>query len=298
MALTPMIVIGCGGSGGKVVVGLRQRLEVELRRRVADGGIPEAWQLLYVDTPGAQEVNLDYGAPLPVGDYISTSKTQTTYAPIDQSVARYANSQSALDRLTGWRPAHDLPVPVSTGAGQWREVGRLVAFHGLADVAAAVRRALNACHSGRSQLQRLGEKVGDDTAPDSTPFVVVVSSMAGGTGAGMFIDVCDVMRAVEPDLNDRLMAVLFTAEVFQNLKSGTGLQPNTVGVLSEMMAGYLDRNRGIEPLYNGLIALQQHELAASGPSYPFVLGMSTLSGTPLTDISDCYRGRPRPSPRP
>ena len=62
MALTPMIVIGCGGSGGKVIVGLRQRLEVELRRRGWTEGVPEAWQLLYVDTPGTQEVNIDYGA--------------------------------------------------------------------------------------------------------------------------------------------------------------------------------------------------------------------------------------------
>ena len=66
MALTPMIVIGCGGSGGKVVVGLRQRLEVELRRpRLGRRHTSRPGKLLSVDTPGAQETNMEFGPAAP-----------------------------------------------------------------------------------------------------------------------------------------------------------------------------------------------------------------------------------------
>ena len=289
MALTPMIVIGCGGSGSKVVVGLRQRLEVELRRLGWDEGIPRAWQLLSVDTPGAQETNMEFGPPLPSADYISTSSQQQVYAPIDYSVSSHASNQQALDRLVGWRPPPELNVPVANGAGQWRAVGRTVAFSGLDRFAKRFKSGLSSCIGGQAQLQRLGELVGDPAMPGTTPFVVVISSMAGGTGAGIFMDICDVARVVEPDLQDRIMSVLFTAEVFQNLRGGSGFQPNTVAVLSELMAGYFDRDRQAERLYTGIVDEQQDALMSSGPSYPFVVGMQTLSGQPLTEISQSYR---------
>lgn len=289
MALTPMIVIGCGGSGGKVVVGLRQRLEIELRRLGWNEGIPEAWQLLYVDTPGAQETNIEFGSPLPSADYISTSSQQQVYAPIDSMVAGHASNHECLDRLVGWRPPPELNVPVANGAGQWRAVGRTVAFSGLDRFADRFKASHSSCVTGQAQLQRLGELVGDPAMPDTTPFVTVISSMAGGTGAGIFMDICDVARVVEPDLQDRIMSVLFTAEVFQNIPGGAGLQPNTVAVLSELMAGYFDRDRQAESLYTGIVNAQQDALMSSGPSYPFVVGMQTLGGQPLTEISQSYR---------
>jgi hypothetical protein len=289
MALTPMIVIGCGGSGGKVVVNLRQRLESLLRKAGWEEGIPDAWQLIYVDTPGAQESHIDFGLPMPAGDYISTSSQQNSYAVVDTSVSNFAAKGGHLDRLAGWRPAHDLNVPVALGAGQWRAVGRAVAFHGLTGLSSRIQQAMVSCISGQNQLQRLGERIGDPTTPGQMPFVVVVSSMAGGTGAGLVIDVCDVLRAVEPNVNDRIMALLFTAEVFQNLKTGAGLQPNTVGTMSEIMAGYFNRDTVLEPLYQGLVNVAPQGLTSSGPSYPFVLGMSTLAGAQLDNVADCYR---------
>lgn len=289
MALQPMLVIGCGGSGGKVVAGMRRRLEHKLRGLGWDEGIPEAWQLLYVDTPSSQEVHLQYGPPVPGPDYISTAQNLAKYHDVDAALVAHAKSQGQLDRLLGWRPAPDLPLAVHLGAGQWRGVGRAVGFKGLSAIGNRISQAVGSFAKGQAQLHRLGKLMGQEPEPGTTPFVIVVSSMAGGTGAGIFIDVCDVVRTVDPELSDLIMGVLFTAEVFKNIGVAPGLQPNTVGALSEMMAGYFHRGRVSDPMYQGLVHGPSQQRGGSGPSYPFVVGMSTVNGIPLNDVSDCYR---------
>lgn len=289
MALAPMLLIGCGGSGGKVIAGLRKRLLQELRLAGWTEGIPTAWQLLYVDTPAAQEVNLEFGSPVPQTDYISTAMNVDVYSSVDEALVNAASQHQNLDRLLGWRPSPDLQLAVHLGAGQWRGVGRSVGFRGLSRVGQRIERAMGEFTSGQAQLQRLGALLGDPTAPVTKPFVVVISSMAGGTGAGIFMDVCDVVRAVDPQLSDQIMAVLFTAEVFKNIGQAPGLQPNTVAALSELMAGYFDRNRRLESLFTGLVQEPRSAVGGSGPSYPFVVGMSTVNGTPIEEVGDCYR---------
>lgn len=289
MALSPMLVIGCGGSGGKVLASLRKRLLQELDLLGWHEGIPRAWQLVYIDTPSAQEVNYEFGPPIPDADYIPTGLNMGVYANVDEALTTHANEQGSLGRLVDWRPSPDLLLAVDFGAGQWRGVGRAVGFHGLNKVADRIERSMGEFVSGQAQLQRLGERLGDSTPPSAKPFVIVVSSLAGGTGAGIFMDVCDIVRNVDPSLTDQLMAVLFTAEVFRNIGQAPGLQPNTVASLAELMAGYFDRNREQEPLYRGLVQAPSRVVGASGPSYPFLVGMSTVNGTQLADVGDCYR---------
>lgn len=293
MALSPMLIIGCGGSGGKIVAGLRRRLEQELRRAGWNEGIPRAWQLVYVDTPAAQEVNLDFGPPLPHTDYISTSSNESVYAGVDDALISHATPNS-VERLVDWRPSPDLNLAVDLGAGQWRAVGRAVGFKGLKKFADRIALAQGEFTAGQAQLERLSGLIENTphlggAAAGVRPFVIVVSSMAGGTGAGIMPDVCDVVRAVDPSLSSRIMAVLLTAEVFSGIGQAPGLQPNTVAVLGELMAGYFDRGRRLEPLYAGLVQAPVHAVGGSGPSYPFVVGMSTVNGTHLDNVADCYR---------
>lgn len=289
MALSPILVIGCGGSGGKVLVGIRKRLDQQLRLMGWNEGIPRAFQLVYVDTPTAQEVNLEFGPPVPQSDYISTSAGTSVYSVVDEALTLHATAQSQMERLVDWRPSPDLPLAVHLGAGQWRGVGRAVGFRSLGRVAHRIEQARGEFVAGQQQLQRLGELMGDPALPATVPFVVVVSSMAGGTGAGIFMDVCDVVRTVDPGWSDQIMSVLFTAEVFKNIGNAPGLQPNTVAAISELMAGYFDRNRTPETLYGGLVQAPAHQRGGSGPNYPFMVGMSTVNGTMLNDVGDCYR---------
>src|SRR3954470_17509050 len=102
MALSPMVVIGCGGSGGKVVVGLRKRLEEELRRRGWSHGIPAAWQFKWLDVPANQERHSRFGPLLPQADYVALSSVPR-YQDYDESLMFAAAQDSRLSRLAGWR---------------------------------------------------------------------------------------------------------------------------------------------------------------------------------------------------
>ena len=289
MALNPVVVIGCGGSGGKVVLGLRRRLQEELKRVDGwKGGLPQAWQLLWIDTPSTREDHPKFGPPLPRGDYLSLVTYGKNYADVDDRLV-FAAGQN-LDRLIGWRPHHDLPVPVKIGAGQMRAVGRAVACTQPNVIVDGIQRAAGLIAGGAGQLAELSRLLGDAAPPADTdgPIVMVVSSLAGGTGAGIMQDVCDVVRASIPDVSGRIFAYLFTAEVFGQIKSNAGMIPNTVAALSELMSGNMASSRVTELLYpaTGPYAAS----GISGPDYPFLIGLQPLGGgEPLSNAMDAYR---------
>lgn len=290
MAITPMIVIGCGGSGGKVIASLRRTLEIQLQNADWDEGIPDAWQLIYVDTPAAQEVDFTYGPPVPAADYVSLSQGLTQYRHVDEAVMNAVGAER-IERFLGWRPAPAAPVPVNKGAGQWRAIGRVAAFNGLSAVGARISQATNAIQAGKGQLERLGEKLGYGSASvTDVPFCVVVSSLAGGTGAGIFLDVADVVRAVDPRLHNQVAGVLFTAEVFRNLNNAPGVYPNTLAAVSELVSAYSDLDKGYEELFSGLsVNVAMKNQGKTGINYPFIVGMTTIEGAQLQSIPDAYR---------
>ena len=280
-----MLIIGCGGSGGKVVLNLRQRLNEELLRRGWTAGIPDAFQLKWVDVPTPQETHPSFGPPLPLDDYVALSNVDD-YRAYDKTLVQQAGPQR-MDRLVGWRPSPDIPLPVKAGAGQMRAIGRAVAVSKAAAVTSVINQATQKMTSGRSELARLTEFLGGDGVSD-TPLVVIVSSMAGGTGAGIFLDVCDLVRASNPALGNRIMAVLFTAEIFRDVGNTSGMPSNTVAAASELMNSALAIQRRVEPLYNmaGAIAVEE----GAGPSVSYVVGLQTMQdGRSLASPEECYR---------
>ena len=101
--MNPMIIIGCGGSGGKTVVALRKVLESRLRQ--VDGwnrGIPESWQLLWIDTLENQDPKaIDFGPQLPKEDYISLASTNSDYLEVYNAVMSGARGKlSRHQRVT------------------------------------------------------------------------------------------------------------------------------------------------------------------------------------------------------
>lgn len=285
MALSPILVIGCGGSGGKVVLGLRRRLDEELRRRGWDRGIPDAWQLKWIDVPSAAEEHAEFGPPLPLGDYVPLATTDD-YSMIDSALLNRA--QANVDRLIGWRPTPNLNLPVTKGAGQMRAVGRAVALATTQKVTGMIDQAFGAMARGEAEFAQLAKQLGAEGGVDMRPTVFVVSSMAGGTGAGIFMDVCDLARGKRPEVDTRIFGFLFTAEIFSAVGTDGGMAPNTVASLSELINGYLSVNRKVEPLYGviGPVGIS----GKSGPSWPFVLGMQPLGGgAPLQSPAQCYR---------
>ena len=293
MSMRPMIIVGCGGSGGKVVQLLRQELELQLRRKGWTEGIPKAWQLVYVDTPATQEQGIPGVPTLPLADYVSVSGGFDDYGDVVTSLFNSYNGME--ERFAGWLPEREIKVPLTDGAGQMRAVGRATSFSSLGHLSQRLQAAYDATLANSAELSQLydsvnpGSESSETVANDQKPFVFVISSLAGGTGAGIFMDVCDVFRACDSDLRNRISGVLFSAEVFANLTNEPGLQPNSLAALSEIMAGYFNNHRPLEPLYKKEMSMATAYAGTSGPNYPYIIGTSTMGGVPLKEIMDCYR---------
>lgn len=283
MTLAPMVVIGCGGSGGKVILSLRRRLAEEIHRRGWDRGIPDSFQMKWVDVPTPQEGHPEFGEALADSDYSGLALSDT-YEQIDGLVLKSAGER--IERLIGWRPSPYLELPVLQGAGQMRAIGRSVALSNAPRVSQLIERAVQASQSSLGEFDSFGDHLGVENV-SKKPFVIVVSSLAGGTGAGVFLDVCDLVRSYDPDLGQRIISILLTAEIFPGI-AGVGIPPNSLGASSELMNAMLAVQRHLETLYGRSSA--RNALQGAGPSAAYLVGLRTLDEScSLESPGDAYR---------
>ena len=156
--MNPMIIVGCGGSGGKTILGLRRVLELRLRQAGWTKGIPQAWQLLWIDTLEEQDIDaLKFGSAIPSEDYISLSSKKSDYSDVHKAVMRGAAGRLEKHRqMNGWVP---LPTrinrDVSRGAGQMRALGRMTNIDKMAAVGERIKTALTQIRSSQAELDRL-----------------------------------------------------------------------------------------------------------------------------------------------
>ncbi len=290
--LRPFLFVGLGGSGGKTLRAVR----ADVRARLHEKGIdewPEAWQLVYIDVPTTQEVgDVELPPPLPLSDYIGLVAPGIDYRAVDSTLVQQAGG---LEKLAGWRPNPDLvSVPIGQGAGQHRTIGRVITVTHLAEIRDRVRRAVDAMRMPAitGELQRITEAFGGQpqtARPD--PVVFVISSLAGGSGAGSLIDVCDVVRSVgQDDWASNSGAVLYAPDVFGEIppEARVGVQANALATMSEILAGYWNEE-GHTAWTESL--MQRSGIAPTGarrhgPRYPFLVGRrnNEISFKSQTDV--------------
>jgi len=236
----PFVFVGLGGSGGKTL----RFLKAGLRRWLDDHewdepGVPEAWQFLHIDTPtipDGKELN-QFVPMLEPGEYVGLVGDGVDYQAVSNALD---NIEGMSDELLGWRiDPVSLGVPISEGAGQFRAVGRTVAMLQGKTIRNRLRNSFDRVKTphARAQLGALYSKA-TGLAPASAypaPTVVVVSSLAGGTGAGLLVNVCDLLRELED--GSHTLAVLYTPEVFGTV-AGAGVHPNSLAAISEILNGH------------------------------------------------------------
>jgi hypothetical protein len=190
----PAIVIGLGGSGQWVLTFLKKEL-----LEIGGGRLPEGVKLLSFDTTSrttartgqgnkkeAEQQAVRAGAVelvegkefIPIGDSVS---------PLAQEIA--AGRHSHLQ----WFPAKTFlgklpPAAFNTkeGSGQIRQMGRISVFRDLS----AINNS-QVLSRLRAAMQDLQSKVSRDSQLE----VIIVGSLAGGTGAGMLVDMALLVRA-------------------------------------------------------------------------------------------------------
>ncbi|MBU4465591.1 MAG: tubulin-like doman-containing protein, partial [Actinobacteria bacterium] len=182
------------------------------------------------------------------------------------------------------------------GAGQYRAVGRAVALAATKEIATAARAAIGKLSDAQAlaELQTLGQllRARDDGA-DGTPTVIVISSIAGGSGAGQFLDIIETVKstAKQSPWSNQFFSILYAPDVFDQLNVTAGMAGNALAAIAETMNGFwtdspsestleLLKNQGIAPSYGGA-------MDRVGAAYPFIVGRSNSKVT-FDDQSAVY----------
>ncbi|WP_426571347.1 tubulin-like doman-containing protein [Aquihabitans sp. McL0605] len=295
--LGPVLFVGCGGSGGKTLRVARAALERRFRRAgFPPGFMPDAFQFIHVDVPPKQEGSVsEFGPYLPGESYVNLVDPGVAYSPVDDALVRMAAERGALQEMVGWRPDPTMvKVAIQAGAGQYRALGRLITLRRMNHVFDAVGRSVKAFNSADAQSEldavstALGWPVPASAVTKPGPLAIVVSSMAGGTGAGCFLDVCDILRSAYPGWGDHALSILYAPDVFSSVAGTEGVQANALASLNELLAGYWSNEQRQTELLRAA-GLEPRPLHQGGAAHPFLIGSMNLGGVTLTNPQQVYR---------
>ncbi|GAB2572142.1 hypothetical protein GCM10027168_01080 [Streptomyces capparidis] len=199
----PMLFVGLGGTGGLVGAELERRLRAELcgpdgvaLSRLSGHApyqLPDCLQFVYADYSESDlqrlpQFNVD---PSLRAAYARTSRATHNLLPnFDSSPEVTKMLRASLrEEVADWLPpriGEPKVTPLHNGAGQLPTVGRAALFatlrYGLAPVLEPLLQAIDAIAKSAGELSELGG--GKVNGCD----VFVAFSVAGGTGAGIFLD--------------------------------------------------------------------------------------------------------------
>lgn len=244
--LTRFLLIGVGGSGGKTLRYCWRELDRKLEAAGWTEGLPQAWQFLHIDVPEIPD-GIEGDVPADVGmDYLGLARQQRSYADYDRDLV--TSDSATLSAIAGWRTDPTLTyAPPHNGAGQRRTVGRVITITEIDRIGTALSNALHSMASAdaENQLRRLSGKLKQGGAETRPPMAVVISSLAGGSGSGAFLDIIELLIARSGTreaqwLRSNLVTVLYAADVFSDLnpRMRTGTEPNSLAALSELLNAY------------------------------------------------------------
>ena len=210
----PAIIIGLGGTGQWILTYLKKDL-----LEIGNGQIPDGVKLLCFDTTSKPMALVGK-----VGDDGKVSEAEvklgsvrlepgTEFIPIGDNVLNLARSISdgqddpskqRHPHIASWFDAKELlRLPTMTfnlaeGSGQIRSFGRIAIFNDL----------LNGPNSKiRAHLQLALRKLQKDVNGTRQLEIIIISSFAGGTGAGMFIDMGILARQEASKLVEKNLCV-------------------------------------------------------------------------------------------
>lgn len=291
--LAPFLLVGVGGSGGKTLRAVRQELQLRLREVDWEGPFPSCWQLVHIDVPVRQDGTQDISQLLPAQDFCGLVEPDINYVNIDKVLRGKFNGPAGLEAVGGWRPDPDkVSVTISDGAGQFRALGRMVSLA----YALRIRQYLEvvvkrlASTDIEPELRQLGRKFGaaiDGKAPK--PVAMVISSIAGGTGAGMALDVCDLLRASGDLWASESIGIFYTPDVFNGIPSGAraGVNANALGTLMETLNAFWSQGH-LSTDERNVLGIPADQ-ARRGAMFPLLVGSENTGGVQFKEQVEVYR---------
>jgi hypothetical protein len=237
-----ILVVGCGGSGGATLAYLMDQLRSDLATHGIDQ-LPTGWQFVHIDVPSTSGTGPDGLGSVQEqgGTYFGCGPQAVQYSVLDNAVSGRFAQKAALDAIGTWAPREPerVTTPISAGAGQYRAVGRMISLSRVSAIRDTLQAACDRLNHPDTitELRRLRVPLLGNY-DDNTPIVLVVSSMAGGAGASMALDVCRVLAQIRT-LDPKLAGVFLVApNIFDKLPAAarTGVGPNALAMLGEIVA--------------------------------------------------------------
>lgn len=256
------LLVGCGGSGGTTLRLLIDQLRADLRAR-GISSLPDAWQFVHIDVP----VDPDKG-PEPLGNiqemgghYVSFSSPSNSFLQTSHTVeAQLTSKDRNYVGLSGWAPRNPAAantIPVTSGAGQYRAVGRMLTLPRLNPLRETLVRA-----QAKSVAPGAWGEIPAEEQSSEVIIPIIVGSMAGGSGASMFLDVARLLGTLPGVKSQNIGCFLYTADVFAQLDEGkrANVEGNAMGALPEIIAAIARTSEGFDAAtYGSLgIPLQQN----------------------------------------
>jgi hypothetical protein len=160
--------------------------------------------------------------------------------------------------LAGWG-VQTSSSPITPSPSQMRGIGRQVGVADSAETLKAIQNAI-AKMSSPSALGEFGEVANAlGATPYPQPQAFIISSFAGGSGAGMFMDVAELLKGATAEIwAQHAISFLYTPEVFSSIGGGgSEVAKNSLGVMNELIASkWVGLSEPSELLYSklGLVA--------------------------------------------
>ena len=141
-----------------------------------------------------------------------------------------------------------------------------------------------------AELASVAKALGANT-PDTKPQAFIISSIAGGSGAGMFMDVAELLKRATPDdWAQEAISFLYTAEVFNSLGAlGANVSKNSLGAMNELIGSkWIALSERSELLYSklGLVGGNNSGKSEYGCKGNILIGARNSAGTDIRNGVD------------
>jgi len=283
--LRPLLIIGVGGAGGKTIRAMKQEFNRILESFGYTDGIPAAWQFLQIDTTID---GVDFPAPMLSNDEIHCIVPQgSNYGDFLASITGRGGLSEQQRMLTGWGiPAS--PIAINHGAGQIRAIGRLAGVANSAGMLKAIQGSISKMNapSAMSELAKIAHFMGS-RSPSNEPQAFIISSLGGGSGSGIFMDVAELLNRATPNRwAHESISLLYTPEVFSSIQlAGNDISKNTLGAMNELTASkWIGLSERSELIYQkmGLAAANNSSKQGFGSKTTILIGPRNIAGVDVS----------------
>jgi Tubulin like len=257
--VTPTILIGLGGTGKEVLLRLRRRFY----EKYNFFGFP-TMAYLWLDTD-TQNTDIDGQELDHIMESVLFRQDECVNAEIPSSAfTEYFRNQRSSPHIFSWLDQKLAGMgSVVNGAGQVRPLGRLAFFHSYQEIRNKLDEAwaqvrADAAHREMATKHRIEV----DTEALN---VILIFSIAGGTGSGMFLDMAFLCREALRDAKPKITGYLLLPSVFADaLNANKKIFANGYAALKELE--YYSWRKDVDPQGTGVI----DSAAASVSRHDFV----------------------------